>query len=111
MGLHAHNVLLTGKKLNTDRIDFYRAEYVINAVRMLGPRLTSRGDIDSRYEERGKSTPSRLPRRDEQGKGRKPVDTLDRDSLTIPETHDFSDIFEMENYLQSVRYLAMDRGK
>jgi hypothetical protein len=65
----------------------------ISNVRMLGPRLTSRGDVDSRDEERGKSTSSRLPVRDEQGKGRKPKDTLDRDSLTILETHDFSDIF------------------
>jgi hypothetical protein len=78
---------------------------------MLGPRLTSRGDVDSRDEERGKSTPSRLPERDEQEKGRKPIDTLDRDSLTITETNSFLIFFEMENYLQSVRYLAMDRGK
>jgi hypothetical protein len=61
---------------------------------MLGPRLTSRGDVDSQDEERGKSTPSRLPGRDEQGKGGKPKDTLDRDSLTIPKTNDFSDIFQ-----------------
>jgi hypothetical protein len=61
---------------------------------MLGPRLISRGDVDSRDEERGKSTPSRLPGRNEQGIGRKPADTLDRDSLTIPETNGFSDIFQ-----------------
>jgi hypothetical protein len=32
-------------------------------VRMLGPRLTSRGDVDPQNEERGRSTPSRLPGR------------------------------------------------
>jgi hypothetical protein len=61
-------------------------------VRMLGPRLTSRGDVDSQDEERGKSTPRRLPGRDEQGEGGKPKDTFDRYSLTIPKTNNFSDI-------------------
>jgi hypothetical protein len=72
---------------------------------MLGPRLTSRGDVDSRDEERGKSTPSRLPGRSEQRIGRKPADTLDRDSLTIPETNDFSDIFR-EGKLSAERALS-----
>jgi hypothetical protein len=60
---------------------------------MVGPRLTSRGDVVLRDRGNGKSTPSRLPGRSKQGLMRKPVDTLDRDSLTIPETNDFSDIF------------------
>jgi hypothetical protein len=79
---------------------------------MLGPRLASHGDVVSRDWGNGKSTPSRLPGRNRQELMGKPIDTLDRLPLTIPKTNNFFLIFfEMENYLQSVPYLAMDQGK
>jgi hypothetical protein len=57
------SIVLSGKKSVAVLVSCKVVTIDNKPVRMLGPRLTSRGDIDSRDEERGKSTPCRLPGR------------------------------------------------